>query len=176
MALSLKKKKRRPDPRTSQDIRAERLRYREAASAPMDLPFLLLTLLLTAMGLVMVLSASFPSAYYEEEGNGAYFFIRQCIFAALGLVVMFILSRMNYQSLRNTGKGLMIFALMLLVLVIIPGNPIAITENGATRWLGIKGTILRGQPSEVAKIAVVVFFSATISKKREKMQDRKSVV
>ena len=105
MALSLKKKKRRPDPRTSQDIRAERLRYREAASAPMDLPFLLLTLLLTAMGLVMVLSASFPSAYYEEEGNGAYFFIRQCIFAALGLVVMFILSRMNYQSLRNTGKG-----------------------------------------------------------------------
>lgn len=170
MALSLKKKKRRPDPRTSQDIRAERLRYREAASAPMDLPFLLLTLLLTAMGLVMVLSASFPSAYYEEEGNGAYFFIRQCIFAALGLVVMFILSRMNYQSLRNTGKGLMIFALMLLVLVIIPGNPIAITENGATRWLGIKGTILRGQPSEVAKIAVVVFFSATISKKREKMQ------
>lgn len=170
MALSLKKKKRRPDPRTSQDIRAERLRYREAASAPMDLPFLLLTLLLTAMGLVMVLSASFPSAYYEEEGNGAYFFVRQCIFAALGLVVMFILSRMNYQSLRNTGKGLMIFALMLLVLVIIPGNPIAITENGATRWLGIKGTILRGQPSEVAKIAVVVFFSATISKKREKMQ------
>ena len=49
------------------------------------LPALLLTLLLTAMGMVMVLSASFPSAYYENNGNGAYYFVRQGIFAVLGL-------------------------------------------------------------------------------------------
>ena len=58
----------------------------------------------------------------------------------------------------------------MLVLVIVPGNPIAITENNATRWLGIRGTFLRFQPSELAKMAVVIYFSATISKKREKMQ------
>ena len=59
---------------------------------------------------------------------------------------------------------------MLLVLGIVPGIPIAITENNATRWLGIRGTFLRFQPSELAKMAVVIYFSATISKKREKMQ------
>ena len=58
----------------------------------------------------------------------------------------------------------------LLILVIIPHNPLAINANNATRWLGIKGTVLRFQPSEIAKLAVVIYFSATISKKREKMQ------
>lgn len=119
---------------------------REAARGPMDLPFLLLTLLLTAMGMVMVLSASFPSAYYENGGNGAYYFIRQGIFALLGLAVMFALSKLNYQRLRGVGRLLLWASLALLVLVIIPHNPIAITENGATRWLGIKGTVLRFQP------------------------------
>ena len=99
-----------------------------------------------------------------------YYFIRQGIFALLGLAVMFALSKLNYQRLRGVGRLLLWASLALLVLVIIPHNPIAITENGATRWLGIKGTVLRFQPSEIAKIAVVIYFSATISKKREKMQ------
>ena len=83
---------------------------------------------------------------------------------------MFALSKLNYQRLRGVGRLLLWASLALLVLVIIPHNPIAITENGATRWLGIKGTVLRFQPSEIAKLAVVIYFSATISKKREKMQ------
>ena len=127
-------------------------------------------LLLTAMGMVMVLSASFPSAYYENNGNGAYYFVRQGIFAVLGLAAMFGLSKMNYQRLRGVGRLLLWGSILLLVLVIVPGNPIAITENNATRWLGIRGTFLRFQPSELAKMAVVIYFSATISKKREKMQ------
>ena len=68
------------------------------------------------------------------------------------------------------GRLLLWGSILLLVLVIVPGNPIAITENNATRWLGIRGTFLRFQPSELAKMAVVIYFSATISKKREKMQ------
>ena len=122
------------------------------------------------MGMVMVLSASFPSAYYENNGNGAYYFVRQGIFAVLGLAAMFGLSKMNYQRLRGVGRLLLWGSILLLVLVIVPGNPIAITENNATRWLGIRGTFLRFQPSELAKMAVVIYFSATISKKREKMQ------
>ena len=59
-------------------------------------------------------------------------------------------------------------ALFLLILGIIPHNPLAITANRATRWLGIKG-VFQFQPSEIAKLAVIVYFSDTISKKREKM-------
>lgn len=165
-----KSKKRLVGTWSTQQRREAMEQSREAARGPVDLPFLLLTLLLTAMGMVMVLSASFPSAYYENGGNGAYYFIRQGIFALLGLAVMFALSKLNYQRLRGVGRLLLWASLALLVLVIIPHNPIAITENGATRWLGIKGTVLRFQPSEIAKIAVVIYFSATISKKREKMQ------
>lgn len=169
--MALRTTKRRPVGTWSAQRRQDAMEQsREAARGPMDLPFLLLTLLLTAMGMVMVLSASFPSAYYENGGNGAYYFIRQGIFALLGLAVMFALSKLNYQRLRGVGRLLLWASLALLVLVIIPHNPIAITENGATRWLGIKGTVLRFQPSEIAKIAVVIYFSATISKKREKMQ------
>ena len=169
--MALRTSKRRPVGTWSAQRRQDAMEQsREAARGPMDLPFLLLTLLLTAMGMVMVLSASFPSAYYENGGNGAYYFIRQGIFALLGLAVMFALSKLNYQRLRGVGRLLLWASLALLVLVIIPHNPIAITENGATRWLGIKGTVLRFQPSEIAKLAVVIYFSATISKKREKMQ------
>ena len=102
---------------------------------PMDLPFLLLTLLLTGVGLVMVFSASFPSAYYET-GDGAYYFKRQLIFAVLGLFAMVVMSRINYQRLRGASKLLLGFAVFLLVLVIVPKNPLAITNNNATRWLG----------------------------------------
>ena len=73
---------------------------RQSLMGPMDLPFLLLTLLLTGVGLVMVFSASFPSAYYET-GDGAYYFKRQLIFAVLGLFAMVVMSRINYQRLRG---------------------------------------------------------------------------
>lgn len=136
----------------------------------MDLPFLLLTLLLTAMGMVMVLSRQLPLRLLRKRRQRRVLLHPPGIFALLGLAVMFALSKLNYQRLRGVGRLLLWASLALLVLVIIPHNPIAITENGATRWLGIKGTVLRFQPSEIAKIAVVIYFSATISKKREKMQ------
>ena len=76
--MALRTSKRRPVGTWSAQRRQDAMEQsREAARGPMDLPFLLLTLLLTAMGMVMVLSASFPSAYYENGGNGAYYFIRQ---------------------------------------------------------------------------------------------------
>ena len=70
--MALRTTKRRPVGTWSAQRRQDAMEQsREAARGPMDLPFLLLTLLLTAMGMVMVLSASFPSAYYENGGNGA---------------------------------------------------------------------------------------------------------
>ncbi|MBU5626333.1 putative lipid II flippase FtsW [Oscillibacter sp. MSJ-2] len=138
---------------------------REAAKGPVDVPFLLLVLLLMGIGLVMLLSASFPSAYYEE-GNPTKYFMRQSVFAAMGVAGMIIVSRINYQRFRGVAKLALFGAVLLLILVIIPG--VGVTHNNATRWLRIGP--LEFQPSELAKLGVVLYFSDSISKKKDKMQ------
>ena len=137
---------------------------REAARGAMDMPFLLLTLVLTGIGLVMLFSASFPAAYYST-GDAAYYFKRQLIFAIMGLVAMFVISRLNYQRWRGLSKFLLILSMVLLGLVLVPH--VGINVNGATRWLGFGAFTF--QPSEIAKLGVIVFFADSISKKREKM-------
>ena len=138
-----------------------------AGKGSMDLPFLLLTLLLTGMGLAMLFSASFPFALYQYDD--AYYIIkRQAVFAILGIAAMFVIARFNYQRWRGAAKLLLGLSFFLLTLVIIPG--VGITVNRATRWLGIPG-VLQFQPSEIAKLAVIVYFADSISKKREKMLD-----
>ncbi|SFP21458.1 cell division protein FtsW [Oscillibacter sp. PC13] len=142
---------------------------RELAKGPIDLPFLVLVLLLTGIGLIMLLSASFPSAYYES-GNPMAYFYRQAIFAVMGVAAMLLIGKINYQRFRALAKPLLFLSIILLVLVLIPHNPIALSANNATRWLGIRGTSLRFQPSEIAKVAVVIYFSDSISKKKDKMR------
>ena len=148
--------------------RMQRLREKEEESRGLiDLPFCLLVILLTGIGLVMLLSASFPSAYYIN-GDPTHYFVRQGIFAIAGIAAMFLISHFNYQRLRPLAKPLLYLAIILLVLVVIPGNPFAVTRNNATRWLGV-GELFTFQPSEIANVAVVVYFSNSISKKKDKM-------
>ena len=143
---------------------------RELAKGPIDLPFFILVMLLTGVGLVMLLSASFPSAYYETDGqNPMSYFIRQGVFAIMGVAAMLFIGKINYQRFRGLAKPLLYLAVILLLLVIIPGNPFAFTVNNATRWLGLNAT-LRFQPSEIAKLAVVIYFADSISKKKDRMQ------
>ena len=137
----------------------------EAAKGKMDLPFLMLTLLLTAIGLVMLFSASFPSAYYES-GDAAFYFKRQAIFAVLGIVAMFAVGKANYQRWRGAARLLLGFSVFLLILVIVPH--VGITVNNATRWLGIPNKFTF-QPSEIAKLGVILYFADSISKKKSKM-------
>ena len=142
---------------------------RELAKGPIDVTFCLLVLLLTAIGLVMLLSASFPSAYYEEKPSHhdpLYYFERQAIFAVLGTAVMFLVSKFNYQRLRGVGKMLLYISVVLLLLVLIPG--IGEIRNGARRWIGMGP--LTFQPSEIAKAAIVVYFANSISRKKDQMR------
>ena len=162
---ALKEQKQREREKLRREKASEE-RSKEAAKGRLDVPFLLLTLLLTAIGLVMMFSASFPSAYYES-GDPAYYFKRQLVFAVLGIAAMLVAGRLNYQRWRGAAKLLLGFSLFLLVLVIIPG--VGVTVNNATRWLGIPGTAFRFQPSEIAKLGVIVYFADSISKKKEKM-------
>lgn len=140
---------------------------REAGKGPIDVPFLLLVLLLTGIGLIMMFSASFPSAYHEK-GNPAYYFVRQAIFAAVGVVAMFIVGRLNYERFRGVSKLALYLSIALLVLVLVPG--VGITRNHATRWLGIPGTAMQFQPSELVKLGVILYFADSISKKKGKMR------
>ena len=141
---------------------------REAGRGPIDVPFLLLVLMLTGIGLIMLFSASFPSAYYET-GNPAYYLIRQSIFAALGIAAMVVIGRINYERFRAVSKLLLLISIILLVLVLIPGIGTGRITHGAQRWIRSLGPIPQFQPSEVAKFGVILYFADSISKKKSRM-------
>lgn len=129
----------------------------------LDLPFLALTVLLVVIGVVTVFSASYARAYYET-GNSTYFFARQAIFAVVGIAGMLFVSRINYQLWRSASFIILAVALVFLLLVPLIGTSV----NGARRWIEVAG--IRFQPSELAKIAIIMTFSAMISTYRDKMK------
>ena len=135
------------------------------AKGPTDLPFLMLTLLLVGFGLIMVFSASSASAYYEalSKHDPTYYIKRQFLFAVAGIVIMYLTSRLNYQQLRWMSVFVLGFSILLLVLVLIPG--IGVERNHARRWIRSIGPIPQFQPSEIAKVGVVLYFSARLSKR-----------
>ena len=139
----------------------------QLARGPMDLPFLMLTLMLVGFGLIMVFSASFASAYYDSsqavQNNPMYYIRRQAVFAAAGIVCMYLVSKINYQTLRVLSIPLLLGSIVLLVLVL---TPLGVSINNAQRWLMV--FLVAGptfQPSEIAKIAVIIFFAARLSKR-----------
>ena len=106
-------------PKLKRDLTMEE----QLARGPMDLPFLMLVVLLTGIGVIMVFSASYATAL--NEGHAAtYYFIRQGIFAAAGLGLLYVTSKINYQSFRWMSVFVLGFALVLLVLVLVPGQPV----------------------------------------------------
>lgn len=132
----------------------------QLARAPLDMPFLILALLLTGIGLVAVFSASYVSAYYES-GNATYYFVKQGINAALGIVAMILISHINYQTYRYLSVGVLVASIFLLILVIPFGY--GSSSVGAQRWINIGPINL--QPSEIAKLGVILFFAARLSKR-----------
>ncbi len=129
----------------------------------LDVPFLLLTLLLVAIGVIMMFSASYARAYFKE-GSSTYYFARQGGFALAGIAVMWAVSWVNYQLWRRLSVPIMAVSIVLLILVVLIGS----AGGGATRWLVLFG--IRFQPSELAKLAVVLCFAAMISFYRDRMQ------
>lgn len=87
----------------------------------LDIGLLIVTLILLALGVIMVLSASAPSAF-RLEGDSYFYFKRQGAFAIVGIAVMLFMSRVDYKvySSKWIYSGLMIVALILLILVLVP--------------------------------------------------------
>lgn len=125
-----------------------------------DQPLLLLTLLLLGLGLICMFSASYATAYDTQDGNSTYFILRQGVFAAGGLVVMLIASKFDYHKLHYFAIPSLIVAVAVMATIKIPGlKNMWVNINGAIRWIQLPG-IGTFQPSELAKIAVILCFSS----------------
>ena len=136
----------------------------KAPQGQLDLPFLLLVLLLMAVGLLMMFSASYAQSYRDHDSS-TFYFKRQLLFATVGIAAMLLLSKIRYELWRKFALPILIGAGALMVLVIAFG----LTAKGAQRWIEL-GSV-QFQPSEIAKFAVVVWFAAIGAQSREKMQD-----
>lgn len=133
----------------------------------MDIPFLLITLLLLSIGVIMVLSASYASAYYdlnnETNGNAVYYFSRQLLFAVAGVFVMLLASRMPMSFYKRFSFAVLLVAIVLLLAVLVIGTK----SHGARRWIMFAGISV--QPSEIAKIGVILYFSVLICRYKNLM-------
>lgn len=137
-----------------------------------DLYFLILVLILLAVGLVMLFSASYPYAYYNNDGDSLYYFRKQLMFAVSGIVIMTIVSKVKYGWFKVLTYPLLILTVILLVVVLfLPDLP---DTPGFKRWLYIPG--MAGsptfQPSELAKIALVMFCAVKMEQNHKKLVEK----
>lgn len=138
-----------------------RLFYSDRTAGEMDYTFLLLVGVLAVFGLIMLLSASTPTANVKF-GRSYYFFLRQLFYVVLGGGLMLALSGIDYRNLKPYTRIFMIACIVLLALVFMPG--IGASHNGSRRWINLG--FMELQPSELMKIAISMFFAALIEDKR----------
>ncbi|RCW50007.1 putative lipid II flippase FtsW [Paenibacillus prosopidis] len=134
-----------------------------------DFLLLILTLLLVGFGLVMVFSASSSIAVVSQkfQNDALYFTKRQLAWAGLGVFIMLIMMNLRYQVYK---KVFMLFFLpVMIMLMLVPF--VSESVNGARSWFGIGSMGI--QPTEPAKLAIILYLGALISKKDEKFREFK---
>ena len=129
-----------------------------------DMPFLIILLIIVAIGLVSLYSASYAYAYYFED-NSYHYITRQLIFAGLGIFALIGASFIPYHNLKKPWVLFIAFfgSLALLVYVLFT-HP----ESGIRRWIGLG--IVSFQPSEVAKFALILVFAHLMSINHKRMK------
>ena len=135
-----------------------------------DMPVLIFILVLLAIGLVMLFSASYANSYYLQ-GNSYYYISRQAVFAVFGVAAMLLISTFDYHSFHKLAIVIFGVSVFLLVFLLICRyahiESIANWEGDATRWLNFG--IVSFQPSEIAKFALIVLFAHMISRNLDRM-------
>lgn len=129
---------------------------------PVDFTLVITVLLLLVLGLIMVLSASAPTSLREYE-NSYKLFVRQLIFAVLGLFAMYFVSRIDYRIYQKFYKHAWVLSIILLIAVLIVGR----ASHGAKRWIYIGP--LSFQPSEIVKFLMIVFYGGILVKNRDEL-------
>ena len=132
---------------------------------PIDYTLLITVLLLLSMGLIMVLSASSPTALSEGRSSYAYF-IRQALFAGIGIVAMIVISKIDYRIYKKFYLLAYIASVLLLLAVMVIGKE----ANGAKRWIYITKS-LSFQPSEFVKLFMIIFYATVLTKNKDSLKD-----
>ena len=138
---------------------------RKAVSAEYSL-LMTATLCLLALGAVMVFSASSTTKVLSDGGlsDSAFYLQRTLMFGAVGLIVMHLTARHGLAVVRNLTPAILAFAFFLLCAVLVAGT----TVNGATRWIG--SGFMQIQPSEIAKVALVLYGADLLARKPKRAQ------
>jgi cell division protein FtsW len=130
-----------------------------------DFILLFLTIALVGFGLVMVFSASYSITYSDDP---LFHTKRQMIYAVTGVFIMFIIMNTSYERLKKLFIPFFLITLFMLIAVLIIG----VERNGARSWFNFGP--FGGQPTEFAKIGIILYLSTMINKKGDKLQDLKT--
>ncbi|HEY9765301.1 MAG TPA: putative lipid II flippase FtsW [Chroococcales cyanobacterium] len=128
-----------------------------------DLSLLIVVLILSVLGVLMILSASAPTAQIELK-DSLYFFRKQLMWGVMGAMALVVGTWIPLDRLRSFAKPLLFGTALLLVLTHVPG--IGTTSLGASRWLRVGPIGL--QPSELAKVTLILFLADVLARKPEK--------
>jgi cell division protein FtsW len=141
------------------------LRAEPRAAATRDSGWIVLAAVvgvLSTIGLMMVLSASSVEAF-RSHGGAWVFFLRQLVWVAIGALALLATASVDYRRWRRLVVPLTVSSFVLLVAVLLPG--VGVTVSGSTRWLDLGP--LRVQPSELAKLAVLLFAADLVARRAE---------
>ena len=131
----------------------------------------LVTMILIVFGIIMIYSSS--SIWAEYKFNDAFKYVKnQALFAFIGTFLMIIISKIDYKFYYNKASQIFLISIILLVLVLIPG--IGSVRNGSRSWFGIGSFGV--QPSEFAKLSLIILASKYLTKSNKFVKDIKKGV
>ncbi len=143
---------------------ADRVPVRSFVAAQPDAVLFAVVATLVGIGLVMVFSASSATAY-AEHGDIAYYLKRQLIWLLVGSIAAFAVYRVDLPSLKRAAPYLLLAAVAGLLLVFVPH--VGVGVNGGRRWIGFSSFSF--EPSEFAKLALVVYLAAILSNRGDRI-------
>ncbi len=130
-----------------------------------DFVLIIIIIILLSFGIVMILSASAPSAL-AETGDSYTYVTKQIIFAVIGLAIMWFVSKIDYRIYKKFYWAIYWISVGVLFLVLIPG--LGTEVSGARRWINLGFT--QFQPSEITKIGMIIFYAGYLTDHKEELR------
>lgn len=137
-------------------------RERNFEKRNIDFPLLIIVLIMLSLGIVMVLSASSPTSL-SETGSSYTYVKTQILSAIIGLIGMYIVSKIDYRTYRKFYKIIYVVIIILLASVEFIGY----SAGGAKRWISLK--YISFQPSEIAKVGLIIFYAELLTRNKDRL-------